>query len=241
MQFFALSEEQIELLVNAHTERPMLALSDIKAWDEDPKPINLERNTLLKLLRSPKVKKHGVDLALRDASIPGGYVWEPHPRPERGPTEDAIRSLCMGLALCVEWQGRLSLGETGMPSLWAYDDIGLDPSPVQRLKRFLEVRLKRLCPYRAIDVWSAAAVERGDLKPSGVKNRLVHVSESARLLLEKGGRWNDLSLDLDYVPFEEGKARLDLAPKDGTLSKPRKPWNGPVLLDDYLRSLKQTD
>lgn len=210
MDFLALPEEQAELLVATHRERPMQAA--VLIFGTEPATLStvvLEYQVLLGILQHPAIERDPtVHLYLRDASLEGDFVWRPHPNPRRKLDIDFTRSLCVEVWASVRVRDRLVAGGIGDAGKGSYEDVGLNPAIARRLKTFLERKFRKLCPYRAAPPWTASSLERGDRTLRSVTNMLACVSPGAMRFREEGGHWIDPhrgKLDWEYQPIDPTK------------------------------------
>ncbi len=198
IEVFIMPDEQAALLAAANRERPMHAVAELLGEPEEPYlPLQLEEEKILRILDVLGRSVWAIRLYLRDASLEGDFVFDPHPDPAEQ------RRLNTTGSLCVEWwmgcirENELHSGFSGIPGRGWYEDAGLDPSVPRRLHQFLARKVRRLCPHRAAAAVTMDAVARGDIsRPSGK----AYVSEGAMSFRTGGGRWIGEPAGLEYVP-----------------------------------------
>jgi hypothetical protein len=194
VEFLALPIEQGEFLVALAQEVPLrgIAQFDLDRYAE----VDLAPEALLWALEEAGPDRVGVRLHLREAGLPGDFMWRPHPNPAVERKLDMAGSLSVQLwisSYAGEW---LLSGDTGLPGKGWYDDRGLDGRVPRRLKAWLEGRLRRLCPHVAVPKLDLDAVALGR-RPSLV----ARASEGAVAFLRAGGRWRRRLQDIEYVPI----------------------------------------
>ena len=210
MVFLALPEEQVASLVTAHRQVPMRAVARIFGHRAEPYiPVALEPAALTAVFQHAAVAEDPtVHLYLRDASLPGDFVWRLHPNPRRPPEIDFVRSSCAQIWVCVKFGDRLIAGASGVSGKGWYEDAGVDAAVPRKMKSFLDHNLRTLCPDRAAPPWTISSLERGEKTLRSVTNTLAHVSAGAMRFREEGGHWVDPhrgKLDWEYQPIDPTK------------------------------------
>jgi len=196
MDFFALPEEQAEMLVAAHRSRPMQALG--YAFGESHSRIELEYDPLMAALTQPGLTHLGLRIYLRDASVPGDFVWVPPRNPRMKNDISFVESLCVQYYAAAMWQGNVMVGSTGLAGKGWYLDKSLDPAIPRRSMNFLNGRVRRMCPHRAAPQACLEQVRRGE-----ALHVVARASNGALEFHRAGGEWLDRQpLQREYVPID---------------------------------------